>query len=173
MTDQPPPPAPPAKTPRPALTGRAVGLLALAAVIVPLVVVLCWVVGVLTAGPGGELAGFGPYFCRHGHCVGEANAVIRSSVNALLGMIPLAVAVGGVGFVIAVLARRRGFVTVLSILGYLIVLMVSVNTAAYSISGGNQIVGTIIIGVFAIGVPIGVVLLARAAISKPDDARLI
>ena len=173
MTTPPSVPARETPTPRPALTGRAVGLLALAAAIVPLVVVLCWVVGILTAGPGGELASFGPYFCRRGHCVGSADAVVRSSVNALLGMIPLAVAVGGVGFVIAVLARRRGFVTVLSILGYLIVLLVSVNTAAYSISGGNQIIGTVIIGVFAIGVPIGVVALARVALPKPGDARLI
>jgi hypothetical protein len=164
---------PPTRAPRRALTRRTVGLLALAALIVPVVAALCWVVGILTAGPGGELSSFAPYFCRRGNCIGDADAVLRSSVRALLETIPLVVAVCGVGFVIALLTRRRGFLTIPAILSYLIVLIVSVNTAAYSISGGNQIFGTVIIGVFAIGVPIGVVALGRLAFPKPGDTPLI
>ncbi|MCO7256647.1 hypothetical protein KSI86_21140, partial [Dickeya oryzae] len=75
---------------------------------------------------------------------------------------PYSVAVGAAGFLIALLTRRRGWITVPSILWYVLVLMVSVNTAAYTITGGAQLPGSIIIGVLAIGIPIAVVALGRA-----------
>lgn len=149
---------------KPPLTGRTIGLLAAAALVIPLVTVVSWLIGVAGAGPSGELAGFGPYFCRRGNCIGQPDAVIDSSVIALVQMIPLTFGVAAAGFLIALLTRRRGWLTIPSILWYVFVLMVSVNTAAYTVTGGAQVVGTIIIGVFAIGIPLAVVALGRAAL---------
>lgn len=151
----------------PPLTARLVVLLALAAVVVPLVTVVSWLIGVVLAPPSGELAGFGPYFCRRGNCVGQPDAVIASSVGALASMIPYSVGVAAAGFLLALLTRRRGWITIPSILWYVLVLMVSVNTAAYTITGGAQVPGSILIAVLAIGVPIAVVALGRAAVGGP------
>lgn len=160
MTDAPAPAKPP-------LTGRTITLLALAALLIPVVATLCWLVGTVGAGPNGELAGFGPYFCRRGHCIGQPDAVVRSSVNALLQAIPLTLIPAVPGFVIALLTRRRGWLTIPSNIFWVIVVMVSVNTAAYTLTGGTQLFGVIILGVVGIGIPLAVVALARAALGGP------
>lgn len=149
--------------PRPRLTLRVVLLLVAIAVLMPAVTALGFWVATLYAGPDGLLQTYQLRLCRRGSCLGDGLQRGPSEVATAGAMLGLPWLVAAVGLGLALLLRRRGWLTVPLTIVHVLFALTMWNQIAYALAGGAWW-GQIILVALLLGLPLAMLGIGELAI---------
>lgn len=151
------------KRPRPQLTIRLVLLLVAIAVLMPAVTALGSWVATLYAGPDGLLQTYQLRLCRRGNCIGSSMQHGPSEVATAGAALGLPWMVAAVGLGLALLLRRRGWLTVPLTIMHVPFALTMWNQIAYAMAGGAWW-GQLILLAFLLGLPLAMLGIGELAI---------
>lgn len=151
------------KRPRPQLTLKVVLLFLAIAVLMPAVTALGYWIATLYAGPDGLLQTYQFRLCRRGNCLGSGIQAGPSEVVNAGAILALPWMVAAVGVGLALLLRRRGWMTVPLTIVHALFALTMWNQIAYAMAAGAWW-GQIILLVFVLGLPLAMMRLGELAI---------
>lgn len=151
------------RRPRPQLTRKVVLLLVAIAVLTPAVTALGFAVATLYAGPDGLLQTYQFRLCRRGNCLGDGIQRGPSEVATAGAMLWLPWVVAAVGLGLALLLRRRGWLTVPLTILHVLFALTMWNQIVYAMAGGAWW-GQLLLLAVVLALPLGMVLLGELAI---------
>lgn len=151
------------KRPRPQLTIRVVLLRVAIAVLMPAVTALGYWVATLYAGPDGLLQTYQLRLCRRGNCLGSGVQQGPSEVATAGAILGLPWMVAAVGLGLALLLRRRGWLTVPLTIVHVPFALTMWNQIASAMAGGAWW-GQLILLAFLLGLPLAMLGIGELAI---------